>query len=72
MDIALERVLVEDYEPLIPDIVLPDADDRHVLAAAIKGEANIIITINRKDFPTKTLAPHKFKLYIQIRLFVVC
>src|SRR5260221_8422262 len=30
--------LVEGYEPLISTIVLPDPDDRHVVAAAIKGE----------------------------------
>lgn len=53
---AIEGSLVEDYEDLIPTLTLPDADDRHVLAAAIKAEANVILTINLKDFPNQTLA----------------
>lgn len=53
---AVEDSLVEDYEDLIPNLVLPDAADRHVLAAAIKSEANLILTINLKDFPEQVLA----------------
>ena len=36
----------------------PDPDDRHVVAAAIRGEADIILTANLKDFPTSALGPH--------------
>lgn len=43
--------LVAGFEPLIPDITLPDPDDRHVLAAAIHCGADIIVTFNLKDFP---------------------
>jgi predicted nucleic acid-binding protein len=53
---AIENSLVEEYEDLIPTLTLPDADDRHVLAAAIKAEADLIVTINLKDFPSTTLA----------------
>lgn len=53
---AIEDSLVEGYEELIPAITLPDVDDRHVLAAAIKSEATLILTINLKDFPQQTLA----------------
>ncbi len=53
---AIEGSLVEDYENLILTLTLPDADDRHVLAAAIKAGANLILTINLKDFPDQTLA----------------
>jgi len=53
---AIENSLVEDYEELIPTLTLPDPDDRHVLAAAIKAEADLILTINLKDFPQNTLA----------------
>lgn len=35
---------------------LPDAADVHVLAAAITGHADAIVTVNNKDFPRHTLA----------------
>ena len=37
---------------------MPDANDRHVLAAAIKCNAQIIVTSNLKDFPTESLNPY--------------
>jgi predicted nucleic acid-binding protein len=53
-----ERVLdclVHDYEDLMKSIVLPDQQDVHVLAAAIKAQAQIIVTYNMKDFPAEIL-----------------
>jgi hypothetical protein len=47
---------VEVPEGLVESLSLPDADDRHVLAAAITGEAAELVTLNRADFPTRTLA----------------
>lgn len=47
--------LVEGYESLIEILHLPDAGDRHVLAAAIRGHAQAIITYNLKDFPPESL-----------------
>lgn len=35
---------------------LPDAGDRHVLAAAIKAKAQVIVTENLKHFPPDKLA----------------
>lgn len=48
---AFPDALVLNYEPLIANITLPDENDRHVLAAAIKSNANVIVTNNLKDFP---------------------
>lgn len=42
--------LVQGYEALIEQVVLPDPNDRHVLAAAIVANANVIVTFNLKDF----------------------
>jgi predicted nucleic acid-binding protein len=47
--------LVTDFAGLIPTLNLPDPDDRHVLAAAIVVQANVIVTLNLKDFPAATL-----------------
>lgn len=48
---AFPDALVQNYQVLIAHLELPDANDRHVLAAAIKTNANLIITNNVKDFP---------------------
>lgn len=42
---------VINYRGLIEHLQLPDENDRHVLAAAIKTNANVIVTNNIKDFP---------------------
>jgi predicted nucleic acid-binding protein len=43
MNKAVRDCLVAGYEPLIESLRLPDPDDRHVLAAAIKSGAQVII-----------------------------
>jgi predicted nucleic acid-binding protein len=58
MNAALPEASVADYRSLIADIMLPDPDDRHVLAAAIAGKASVIVTWNLKDFPARHLLPH--------------
>jgi predicted nucleic acid-binding protein len=56
MNAAVRDCLVEGHEPLIEGLKLPDPDDRHVLAAAIKSGAQVIVTSNLKDFPASHLA----------------
>ncbi|MEC4983411.1 MAG: PIN domain-containing protein [Oscillatoria sp. PMC 1068.18] len=63
MNSHVRGCLIEDYEQFIPSLTLPDADDRHVLAAAIKGEADVIVTMNLRDFPASALA--KFEIEVQ-------
>jgi hypothetical protein len=58
MNKYVDDCLVDCYEYLIPSINLPDADDRHVVAAAIHASASIILTYNLKDFPTKLIKPY--------------
>lgn len=55
MDRAVLDCLVFDYESLIPSVKLPDENDRHVLAAAIRGRADVIVTFNESDFPEDIL-----------------
>jgi hypothetical protein len=58
MDRAVRDCLVTGYEHLIPSIGLPDAGDRHVLAAAIVGRCDVIVTQNLKHFPAAALSPY--------------
>ena len=57
MDEAFDDARVEGWEPLEGAIGLPDRDDRHVVAAALRGRADAIITENVKDFPEEVLGP---------------
>lgn len=57
MNKAVRDCLVTGHEPLIEGLKLPDPDDRHVLAAAIKAGAQVIVTRNLKDFPESDLQP---------------
>ncbi|WP_380183880.1 PIN domain-containing protein [Kalamiella sp. sgz302252] len=56
MNKALPDALVTGFEPLIAGLVLPDPDDRHVVAAAIRCNAEVIVTFNMKDFPAENLS----------------
>jgi len=72
MDLHAADALVTGYEDLIEGLQLPDPDDRHVLAAAIRGRADIIVTANLRDFPANILGqfgiepqhPDDFILYL--------
>jgi hypothetical protein len=58
MNSHVRDCLVRGYESLIPGLTLPDPDDRHVLAAAIRTGAHLIVTFNLKDFPADALTPY--------------
>lgn len=58
MNAHVRDSLVTGFEYLIPTVDLPDADDRHVVAAAIHGGASLIVTFNLKDFPPDRLEPY--------------
>jgi predicted nucleic acid-binding protein len=54
---AFPSACVVGYEPLIPQLT-NHPKDAHVLAAAIQGKADTIVTSNRKDFPDAALVPY--------------
>jgi hypothetical protein len=58
MNAHVRDCLVTGYETLIPALTLPDPDDRHVLAAAIRAGADLIVTFNLRDFPAEALASY--------------
>ena len=58
MNHATRDCLITGYEHLISALQLPDENDRHVLAAAIVGHCDVIVTQNLQDFPEATLAPY--------------
>lgn len=56
---AVPDAIVENYEGYIDSLELPDPGDRHVLAAAIKCQADVIVTNNLRDFPGEVLARYE-------------
>jgi len=42
-------------------VCIPDPNDRHVLAAAISGRANAILTLNQRHFPPECLAQYEIE-----------
>jgi predicted nucleic acid-binding protein len=63
MNVAVPDSLVTGYEDLIDSLHLRDPDDRHVLAVAIRSDADAIITFNQRDFDESELA--KYDIYTE-------
>jgi hypothetical protein len=55
METAFPDAVVTDWESLVETIQLPDPDDRHIVAAARAGRADVIVTDNLADFPPAAL-----------------
>lgn len=50
------RALVAERQEIEARLMLPDPDDVHVLATAIAGHGDAVITVNAADFPGHVLA----------------
>lgn len=57
MNRALPHARVTGFGHLVPDLTLPDPDDRHVLAAALHSGVPHLLTFNLSDFPAHALPP---------------
>lgn len=53
---AYPRAIVPERPDIEARLHLPDANDLHVLAVAIAGSADCIVTFNAQDFPRGALA----------------
>jgi predicted nucleic acid-binding protein len=62
MNEAFPDAEITEFEDLIKGLQLPDPDDRHVLAAAIKGRADVIVTDNVSDFPQEYLKTFQIEI----------
>lgn len=55
MNEAIPDAMVTGYENLIDSIKLPDSNDRHIVAAAVRCNAEVIVTANLRDFPPECM-----------------
>ncbi|HEX5540688.1 MAG TPA: PIN domain-containing protein [Micromonospora sp.] len=57
MSQSFPDAMVTGYESLI-DGMINDPKDRHVLAAAVRANAEVVVTFNVRDFPEPALKPY--------------
>lgn len=65
MNLAVPDACIEGYEPLVAGIKeqgLPDENDAHVIAAAVRGNVDMIVTWNLKDFPPEITDPYDIEV----------
>ena len=62
MDEAFEDARVERWEDIEATVTLPDPDDRHVVAAAVRGRADAIVTANIRDYPSGVVGPLRIEV----------
>ena len=55
---AFPDAMVEGYQSLAPAMTC-DAKDRHVLAAAVRSNAALLVTFNLSDFPQESTEPYR-------------
>lgn len=60
---VFDECFVTGYQPIIPSLKLPCPGDRHVLAAAIRASAQVIVTENRRDFPAAVLEEYGIETF---------
>jgi predicted nucleic acid-binding protein len=70
MDQNIDDALASGYEHIIDQLTLPDADDRHVLAAAIVAGADVIVTVNLATFQRTRSRRMASRHYIPTSSFV--
>ena len=58
LNLAFPEAAIEGYEQLIPAMT-NDADDRHVLAAAVAAHANVLVTWNVQHFAAAACEPYQ-------------
>lgn len=70
MDSVVRDALITAHEALIETLVLPDPDDRHVLAAVV-GRCDVTVTQNRQDFPEPVVKPYGIETQHPIHVSIV-
>lgn len=59
---TFDACFVTGHMPLVEGLEMPDKDDRHVLAAAIRCSAQVIVTENKRDFPPGLLEEYDIEV----------
>jgi hypothetical protein len=71
MNEAFPEAMVEDYQRLVPAMQNHDGD-RHVLAAAVRGDCRFIVTQNIRHFPAAATEPFDVTAVSPIDSFRKC